>query len=167
LNIMKTFEINLFGVVYGLVPVVEYMRERGRGQVVLVGSASCYFGWPSAAAYGASKAALNNLAEALKHDFDKMNIRIQVINPGFVDTPLTERNQFPMPALMHVDKASKRMSAALKSGGFETNFPWRFTWMLKFLRLLPMPVRYALVHAATGWKKRPLAPSRKPRSLDA
>lgn len=165
LNFAKTFEINLLGVVFGMVPVVDRMRERGRGQLVLVGSASSYFGWPSASAYGASKAALNNMAEGLKHDFDRMNIRIQVVNPGFVDTPLTEKNQFSMPALMPVEKAARRMADGIRGGGFELNFPRRFTWFLKFLRILPMPLRYWFIHKVTGWDKRPMANSRvKPKS---
>lgn len=163
LNFVNTFDINLFGVLYGLAPVVDRMRARGRGQVVLVGSASSFFGWPSAAAYGASKAALNNLAEALKHDFDKMNIRLQVINPGFVDTPLTGRNRFFMPALMPVERASQRMARAFRRGGFETSFPRRFTWPMKLLRMLPFGLRYWLVHKMTGWKGRPMAAARKPR----
>ncbi|HEY5819441.1 MAG TPA: SDR family NAD(P)-dependent oxidoreductase [Mesorhizobium sp.] len=164
LNVLKTFEINLFGVVFGLVPTVERMRERGRGQVVMVGSASSYFGWPSASSYGASKAALNNFAEALRYDFDKMNIRLQVVNPGFIDTPLTERNAFPMPALMPVDKAAARMARSISNGGFETTFPRRFTWFLKLLRIMPMSLRYWFITRATGWKSRPLANGRKPKN---
>jgi short-subunit dehydrogenase len=161
LNIINTFEINLFGVVYGLVPTANRMRERGRGQIVLVGSASSYFGWPSASAYGASKAALNNMAEGLKYDFDKMNIRLQVVNPGFVDTPLTEKNQFPMPALMKVEDAAARLVKAIASGGFETSFPHRFTWFLKALRILPQAARYWILNRITGWKSRPLAAPKK------
>jgi len=163
LNVVNTFQINLFGVVYGLVPAVERMRARGNGHVVLVGSASSYFGWPSASAYGASKAALNNFAEALKYDFDKLNIRIQVVNPGFIDTPLTQKNSFSMPALMPVDKAAERMAQAIKSGGFEVHFPKRFTWFLKILRILPQPLRFWFINRATGWKTRPLANGRKPK----
>jgi len=163
-NFVRTFEINLFGVVYGLVPVVDVMRSHGRGQIVLVGSASAYFGWPSAAAYGASKAALNNMAEGLKHDLDKMNIRIQVANPGFVDTPLTEKNQFAMPALMPVAKASRRMAEGIASGRFEMSFPRRFTWFLKALARLPTPLRYWIIHRMTGWESRPLAAARRGKS---
>lgn len=163
LNVINTFQINLFGVVYGLVPVVERMRARGKGQVMLVGSASSYFGWPSASAYGASKAALNNFAEALKYDFDKMNIRIQVVNPGFIDTPLTQKNTFVMPALMPVDKASRRMAQAIRTGGFETAFPSRFTLPLKLLRMLPQSLRFWYINRMTGWKTRPLANGRKPK----
>ena len=104
------YEVNLFGVVNGMVPVVAAMQKRNRGHIVLIGSVTAYFGWPSTGAYGATKAALNIMAEALRFDFDKMNIRIQVMNPGFVDTPLAARNQFLMPALMPVDKASARIA---------------------------------------------------------
>jgi NAD(P)-dependent dehydrogenase (short-subunit alcohol dehydrogenase family) len=162
-NVVKTFEINLFGVVYGLVPALDRMRQRGRGHFVIVGSASSYFGWPNAASYGASKAALNNLAEGLKHDFDKLNIRIQVINPGFVDTPLTQKNDFAMPGLMPVADAARRMADGIRSGGFEISFPRRLNWALKLLRILPFSLRYWLVHRITKWEQRPLAPARKPR----
>ena len=101
-----------------------------------------------------SKAALNNIAESLKYDFDKLGIRIQVMNPGFVATPLTAKNNFAMPALMPVDRAAARIAAALKTGGFETTFPRRFTWFLKFLRILPQPLRFWFINRATGWNKR-------------
>lgn len=153
-NFVKTYQINVFGAVNGLVPAVRRMQQRRRGQVVLVGSVSSYFGLPSAAAYGSSKAAINNMAEALKYDLDKLNIRIQVINPGFVDTPLTEKNSFAMPALMPVDKAADRMVDAISSGRFETTFPRRFTWFLKAVRLLPFGLIFPLINRATGWNSR-------------
>src|SRR5690606_8705686 len=96
----------------------DRMQARGRGHVLLVGSASSFFGWPNAAAYGASKAALNSIAQSLKFDFDKLNIRIQIVNPGFIDTPLTHRNAFRMPALMPVDSAVVKMMEVLRNGGF-------------------------------------------------
>lgn len=163
-NIEKTFEINFFGTVNGLVPVAELMRSRGHGQIMLVGSASSFFGWPSASAYGASKAAMNSMAEALKYDFDKMNIRLQVVNPGFVDTPLTERNAFKMPFLMKAEDAARRIVSAVERGGFETTFPRRFTIPLKLLRLLPFPLRFAVMNRLTGWKSRPMSSERKPRA---
>ena len=73
------------------------------------------------------------MAESLKYDFDKMNIRIQIINPGFVNTPLMANNTFAMPALMPVEKAAVRMLQAIKTGGFEVTFPRRLTWGLKLL----------------------------------
>jgi NAD(P)-dependent dehydrogenase (short-subunit alcohol dehydrogenase family) len=157
-NFVKTYEVNVFGVIHGLVPVLEHMRRRGRGQVGIVGSASAIFGLPAAAAYGASKAALNNMAWSLKYDLDLVNIRIQIVNPGFIDTPLTEKNRFHMPALMPVDKASQRLVAALERGGTEVSFPRRFTWFLKALTFLPAPWTYAIQRRFTGWHKRNPAP---------
>lgn len=155
-NFVRTYEINFFGVIYGLVPVVEKMQERGRGQIAIVGSVTGYGGLPLSAAYGASKAALNNMAESLKFDFDKMNIRVQIINPGFVDTPLTKKVKFPMPALMEVGKAAKRIADGLRTGGFELTFPRRFTWWMKLANLLPHSLYFAIMNWAMGWRKRPV-----------
>ncbi|SDA95517.1 SDR family oxidoreductase [Mesorhizobium qingshengii] len=158
----RSFEVNYFGIVNGLVPVIERMRVRARGHVVLVGSVTAYFGWPTTAAYGGTKAAINILAESLKYDFDKMNVRIQVINPGFIDTPLTEKNMLPMPGLMPVSRASRRMARGIKSGGFEVTFPRRTSWPLKLLSLLPRPLCRGVISLTTNWKARPLHYDRKP-----
>lgn len=164
-NFVNTYQLNMFGTVYCLVPLVERMKVRRRGQIALIASVTGYFGMPSTAAYGGSKAALNNMAEALKFDFDKLNIRIQVINPGFVDTPLTRKNTFRMPALMKVDDAAARLARALRTGGFEVTFPRRFTWFLKFLRILPQSLRFRLMNLMTGWDKRPLAIDKRPSEV--
>lgn len=152
----KTFAVNLSGVVNGLVPAVGRMKTRGRGQLAIVSSVTGYGGLPTSAAYGATKAALINLAESLKFDLDKFGIRIQIIAPGFVDTPATADNAFTMPALMQPDKAAARIAAGLKSSAFEITFPRRFTYVLKALQFLPYSAYFALINAATGWKKRPL-----------
>jgi NAD(P)-dependent dehydrogenase (short-subunit alcohol dehydrogenase family) len=153
-NFQSTFAVNLMGVVNGLVPVADRMRDRGRGQIVVVGSVTSYFGLPSAAAYGASKAALNSMARSLRYDFDKLNIRIQVVNPGFVKTPLTDKNDFAMPALMKVEDAAKRMAQGFKTGGFEITFPRRLSWTMKAFGLLPAELYYQIIRKATGWDKR-------------
>lgn len=152
----KTFDVNLMGVVNGLVPTVEAMKQAGQGQIVIVSSVAGYSGLPSSAAYGASKAGLTNMAESLKFDFDKLGIRIQVVHPGFVDTPATESNPFEMPALMKVDEAAKRIVEGLATNKFEITFPRRFTYVLKLFRMLPYPVYFWLMNKATGWKDRPL-----------
>lgn len=152
----KTFAVNLSGVVNGLVPVIARMKARGRGQVAIVSSVTGYGGMPTSAAYGATKAALINMAESLKFDLDKFGVRIQVINPGFVDTPATADNAFEMPALVQPEAAARRIAGGLKSGSFEITFPRRFTYVLKALQFLPYPAYFWLMNAATGWKKRPL-----------
>ncbi|TPI57712.1 SDR family NAD(P)-dependent oxidoreductase [Mesorhizobium sp. B3-1-3] len=152
----RSFAVNYFGIVNGVVPVVEHMRVRGRGHVVLVGSVTAYCGWPTTAAYGGTKAAINILAESLKYDFDKMNIRVQVINPGFVDTPLTEKNKLPMPGLMPVHRASRRMARGIRKGGFEVTFPYHVSLPLKLLSLLPRPICRFVIGLTTHWWGRPL-----------
>jgi NAD(P)-dependent dehydrogenase (short-subunit alcohol dehydrogenase family) len=146
----KTYEINVFGVLHGLVPVVERCKSRGRGHVVIVSSVSGYAGLPKASAYGSSKAAMINMAESLKFDFDKIGLGIQVVNPGFIDTPMTEKNDFPMPALMPVEKAARRMADGLKTQAFEITFPRRFTWALKLVSKLPYPLYFWLIGRQTG-----------------
>lgn len=164
-NFHSVFTVNLFGVVNGLVPVADRMRDRGFGQIAITGSVTAYFGLPSAAAYGATKAALNNMARGLKYDFDKLNIRIQIFNPGFVDTPLTKRNKFTMPALMPVDRAAKRYIEGLKHGGFEVTFPRRLTWTLKACAYLPESLYYLIVRKVTGWDKRRVASGKDKRRM--
>lgn len=146
----KTFAVNLGGVVNSLIPAVEAMKKKGRGQIAFVSSVSGYGGLKQAASYGASKAALINMAEALKFDFDQMNIRMQVINPGFVETPATDKNEFPMPFLVSAETAASRIVEGLGSGKFEITFPRRFTWMLKFVNILPYSIYFPLI----GWMTR-------------
>ena len=148
-----TYEINVFGVLNGLIPVVEQFKKRQRGHVVIVSSVSGYTGLPKASAYASSKAAMINMAECLHFDFVRMNIGIQVVTPGFIDTPLTEKNDFAMPALMPADKAAHRMADGFKSQAFEITFPRRFTWFLKFLRILPYWVYFRAIEYTTGSKK--------------
>jgi NAD(P)-dependent dehydrogenase (short-subunit alcohol dehydrogenase family) len=152
----KTIDVNLLGTINGLVPAVERMKTNGCGHVVFVASVSGYSGLPAASAYGATKAALINMAESLSFDFEKMNIRIQVVNPGFVDTPATRKNDFDMPALVPAEKAVDEIIRGIEQGGFETTFPRRFTYMLKLLRMLPHPLYFRIMKRRTGWDRRPL-----------
>jgi NAD(P)-dependent dehydrogenase (short-subunit alcohol dehydrogenase family) len=151
----KTFAVNLSGVVNCLLPAIRHMKAKGQGQIAIVSSFTGYGGLPTSAAYGASKAALINMAESLKFDLDKLGIHIQLINPGFVDTPSTRKNEFPRPALVSPQEAAEQISAGLKSQSFEITFPKRFTYMLKVLRILPYGAYFWLVNRSTGWRERP------------
>ena len=153
-NFAMTFGVNVLGVIHGLVPAADRMRDRGFGQIAIVGSVTAYLGMPGAAAYGGSKAALNSIAQSLRYDFDKLNIRLQIVNPGFVDTPLTARTRFRMPALMPAEEASRRIARGLKTGGFEILFPRRLAWPLKAAGLLPAGLAYRLLRRLTGWHRR-------------
>lgn len=155
----RTFDLNLQGVINGLVPVARRMQKRGFGQIVLLGSISAWFGWPTTAAYGASKAAINVMAQSLKYDFDKINLRIQVANPGFVNTPLLQLQQTAsmVPALMSPEDAANRMLRGIRRGGFEIAFPKRLVWGLKLASTMPQPVRHWVINRLTRWSSRPLS----------
>ena len=94
-------------------------------------------GLPSSAAYGASKAGLINMCEALKPELDRHGVRLSLINPGFVETPLTDRNDFPMPSIMTVEQASSAIKRGIKKKQPEIHFPKGFTLSLKAASLLP------------------------------
>ncbi|MBY3173178.1 SDR family NAD(P)-dependent oxidoreductase [Rhizobium leguminosarum] len=163
----KSFAVNLSGVVNCLLPAIRHMKAKGQGQIAIVSSVTGYGGLPTGAAYGATKAALINMAESLKFDLDKMGIRIQLVSPGFVDTPATRKNAFPMPALVSVEEAAREIAAGLKSQAFEITFPKRFTAMLKLARLLPYSVYFTLVNRVTGWRDRPPSAGRHPMTPHA
>ncbi len=146
-------DLNVMGTVHVLEAVVPSMVTRGSGRLAVVASIAGYRGLRTAAAYGASKAALINMSEALRVELADAGIVLQLVNPGFVDTPLTEENAFPMPFLMPVDKAAERFYRGLHSGRFEITFPKRFTWILKALRLLPYCLYLPLAGAATRQRR--------------
>ncbi|MBW9113121.1 SDR family NAD(P)-dependent oxidoreductase [Rhizobium cauense] len=152
----KSFAVNLQGVVNCLIPAVRHMKAKGQGQITIVSSVAGYGGLPTNAAYGATKAALINMTESLKFDLDKMGIRIQLVNPGFVDTPATRKNEFPMPSLVSADEAAEKISVGLKSRHFEIAFPTRFTRSMKLVNLLPYGLYFWLINRSTGWRRRPL-----------
>ncbi|MFK7792795.1 MAG: SDR family NAD(P)-dependent oxidoreductase [Devosiaceae bacterium] len=151
-----TFDVNLKGTANCVVPLINAMKPRRKGQIALVASVAGYSGLPMAAAYGATKAGLINMAEALRFDTERMGITIQVVNPGFVETPATDDNPFEMPFLLKVDDAARRMADGLEAKTFEVTFPKRFTFQLKFMRLLPFNLYHWLVSRATKWHGKPL-----------
>jgi NAD(P)-dependent dehydrogenase (short-subunit alcohol dehydrogenase family) len=143
-------ETNLMGAVHCVEALLPAMIARGSGHLVLVASVAGYRGLPTAGGYSASKAGLIALAESLKLDLDGSGVRVSLINPGFVDTPLTRQNPFPMPDLITAQQAAEAILRGLKTGRFETAFPFRFALAMKLLRLLPDRLYFALMHKATG-----------------
>lgn len=142
--------INVEGAWHVLASVVPVLTRQGRGHVSLVASVAGYRGLPQSLAYGPTKAALINLAEALYLDLHGLGIGVSVINPGFVETELTARNDFKMPAIMPADQAALRIVEGWKRGQFEIDFPKRFTTWLKLMRLMPHAWYFALVRRFTG-----------------
>lgn len=149
----QALNVNVLGAANGLAPVVARMGARRKGQVAVNASVAGYRGLPKAAAYGASKAAAIHLCEALKFDCDNLGITMQVVNPGFIDTPLTRKNDFPMPFLMSMDDAARRVVDGFERGRFEIIFPRRLAFILKVMRLLPYAWYFPLVARQTGWNK--------------
>ena len=148
--VARTFTINVVGTCNALAPVLARMTERGRGQVAINASVAGYGGLPTSAAYGATKAALINMSEALKFNLDLAGVTLQVVNPGFVGTPLTDKNDFPMPFLIEVEDAARRICDGLGQSRFEIAFPRRMAWMLKAINMLPYALYFRLVGLRTG-----------------
>lgn len=138
------FDLNVMGTVNCLQPALEYMRTRRNGHIAIVSSLTAYRGIPFASAYGASKAALTNMCEALKPELDQFGIDLSVIHPGFVKTPLTDQNEFPMPFLIEADDAAHRIVNGLEHRKFEITFPRRFAFLLKLVRCLPYGLYFAI-----------------------
>ncbi|MFO1131794.1 MAG: SDR family NAD(P)-dependent oxidoreductase [Hyphomicrobiales bacterium] len=140
-----TMSTNYMGVVNCLAAVAPRMMARGQGQISWIASVAGFMGLPKAAAYGPTKAALINLAECLEPEMKLKGVRISVINPGFVATPLTAQNDFEMPFLMQPDEAARRSIAGLAAGRFEIAYPRRFVAILRALRALPYPIFFRLI----------------------
>jgi short-subunit dehydrogenase len=144
------FEVNVFGVLAGLCVVLPDLVSRASGAIAIVSSVAGYRGLPTGLIYGATKAALINLAESLYLDLAPRGVGVHLVNPGFVRTPLTDRNEFRMPALIPAEEAAEQVLRGLERGEFEIHFPKRFTRIMKLLRILPYRLFFPLVHRFTG-----------------
>ena len=139
-------DVNYFGVLNCVKTVEKYFKNKKRGHISIVSSIAGYRGLPNSSGYGPSKAALNNFAESIYFDFKKYNVRVSVISPGFIKTPLTDKNEFNMPFLKSPEFAAKQIySGLVNSNSFEIHFPIQLTLILKFLRILPYKIYLFLV----------------------
>ncbi len=137
-QIKKIMNINFFGVVNCIKATEDYFKNKKKGHLSIVSSIAGYRGLPNSSGYGPSKAALTNLTESLYFDFKKYNVRISLISPGFIKTPLTDKNEFSMPFIKSPEFAAEKIFNGLtKSKSFEIHFPKGLTLILKFLRVLP------------------------------
>jgi NAD(P)-dependent dehydrogenase (short-subunit alcohol dehydrogenase family) len=143
-------EVNLHGVLNCVDAILPVLMRQGNGGIGIVASVAGYIGLPKALIYGASKAALINFTESLYGDLRPQGIGVYLINPGFVDTPLTQKNRFAMPALMKAEDAARVTLDEIAAGAFEVHYPKRFTRWLKLLRLLPYRLQLAAVRRVTG-----------------
>ncbi len=151
-------QVNYVGALVMLDAVLPHLLTQARtgkkglmnGHISLVSSVAGYRGLPQSLAYGPTKAALINLAETLHLDLEPLGVGVSVINPGFVETPLTARNEFRMPALITPEQAAVEIVRGWEKGDFEIHFPKRFTLWMKALRHLGYGAYFAAVRRSTG-----------------
>ena len=146
-QIKKIMNINFFGVLNCIKTVEEYFKNKKEGHISIVSSVAAYRGLPNSSGYGPSKAALTNLTESLYFDFKKYNVKISLISPGFIKTPLTNQNTFNMPFIKTPEFAANKIYNGLTKGdAFEIHFPKELTIFLKILRILPYRIYLFLIN---------------------
>lgn len=136
-KINEVIEVNLMGQINCISAVLPLMRKKKSGHILLVSSPVGFRGLPNAGPYGLTKSALTFLAETLFFELSQYSIKVQVLHPGFVDTPMTKKNKFYMPFIISSKEAAKRIEQKIHSNNFEISFPKRLIIPLKILRLLP------------------------------
>ena len=136
--VLTMAETNFTGAIRVIGAVLPGFVAREAGRLVLVGSLSGFRGLPGAIGYGASKAGLMHLAENLLADLHGTGVKVQRVNPGFIDTRLTRKNDFKMPQLMQPEEAAEKVMEAIRSGRFSTSFPAPFSWLFTAGSHLPL-----------------------------
>ena len=151
-KIRKIMEVNYFGVMNSINSIYSYYNNKKSGQISIVSSVAGYRGLPAAGAYCASKSALTSFTESLHFEMRKKNVRVSLISPGFIKTPMTDQNDFPMPMIKSPEFAAEQIySGLIKKNSFEIHFPKAFTFIMKILKILPNSVYFWLVEK--GMKK--------------
>lgn len=141
-------DVNFAGAARVMAQTVPRFVRKDSGHVVLIGSLSGFRGLPGAIGYGASKSGMMHLAENMNADLHNTGVKVQLINPGFIKTRLTDKNDFAMPFIMTPEKAADHVIAAMKSNRFQSNFPRPFSWLFRGSNFLPAPLYYWLFGAA-------------------
>ena len=151
-KIREITEVNYFGTLNCINAVYDYYKNKESGQISIVSSVAGYRGLPAAGAYCASKSALSSFAESLYFEMKRRNVRVSLVCPGFIKTPMTDKNDFPMPMIKSPEFAADQMYTGLiEKTGFEIHFPKAFTFLMKFLKILPSSIYFKIVEK--GMKK--------------
>ena len=151
-KIREIMEVNYFGTMNSINSIYDYFSEKKNGQISIISSVAGYRGLPAAGAYCASKAALTSFTESLNFEMKMKNVRVALISPGFIKTPMTDQNDFPMPMIKSPEFAANEIYKGLtEKKGFEIHFPKAFTFIMKFLQILPNGLYFKLV--SKGMKK--------------
>ena len=151
----EVFKVNFFGTVNTIKAVEQHFKDRKNGIITIVSSIAGYRGLPNSTGYGPSKSALNNLAESLYFDFKRSNVRVCLVSPGFIKTPMTDKNDFKMPFLKTPEYAADQIYDGLvNKKSFEIHFPKALTLTLKILSFLPSKLYFNLVGRLTKYQKK-------------
>lgn len=134
---LTMLDVNFTGAMRVLGAIVPGFVAKGQGDITLIGSLAGYRGLPASIGYSASKAALRSLAETMQFDLRGTGVDVRLVNPGFIKTRLTQKNDFHMPMLMTPEKAARRVTKAMKRRRFRTDFPAPFSWAIRVLGVLP------------------------------
>lgn len=146
--------INFIGAARVVGETVPKMIERNMGHVVLIGSLSGFRGLPGAIGYGASKAGMMHLAENMYAELYKTGVKVQLVNPGFIKTRLTDKNEFNMPFVMGPNEAADNVVAAMLTNRFQSNFPRMFSWLFRGANFLPAWAYYRMFGRKAGTSKK-------------
>ena len=151
-KIRKIMEVNYFGTMNSINSVYGYYNNKKSGQISIISSVAGYRGLPAAGAYCASKSALTSFAESLHFEMKRKNVRVSLVSPGFIKTPMTDQNDFPMPMIKSPEFAAEQIYIGLvKKKGFEIHFPKAFTFIMKLLSIIPSSIYFKIVEK--GMKK--------------
>ena len=154
-KIRKIMEVNYFGTMNSINSIYEYFSERKNGHISIISSVAGYRGLPAAGAYCASKSALISFAESLYFDMIRKNVKVSVICPGFIKTPMTDQNDFPMPMIKSAEYAADKIYLGLlKKDGFEIHFPKTFTFLMKIIKILPNWLYFGAINFGNKFLKR-------------
>ena len=154
-QIEDVFKVNFFGTVNSIKTIEQFFKEKKSGIIAIVSSIAGYRGLPNSTGYGPSKSALNNLAESLCFDFKRFNVRVCLVSPGFIKTPMTDKNDFKMPFLKTPEYAANKIyDGLINKDIFEIHFPKALTITLKILSFLPSKIYFSLVTKLTKHQKK-------------
>ena len=153
-KIREIMEVNYFGTMNSINSIYEYFSERKNGHISIISSVAGYRGLPAAGAYCASKSALISFAESLYFDMIRKNVKVSVICPGFIKTPMTDQNEFPMPMIKSAEYAADKIYLGiLKRSGFEIHFPKTFTFLMKIIQILPNWLYFGAINFGNKFMK--------------
>ena len=154
-KIRSIMETNFFGTINSINAVYDYFKEKKLGHISIVSSVAGYRGLPNAGAYCASKSALNSFAESLYFQLRPHNVGVSLVCPGFIKTPMTDQNDFPMPMIKSAEYAAEKIyDGIINKNSFEIHFPKSFTYLMKLLQLLPNWLYFGAINLGNKYMKR-------------